>query len=155
MREPEIITAGGGELVVRVSSTDYPLGALYAAAFDLVGRAWVMLDRADDGWLISVTPRGEEADEAALRGMADELRIQLAEHALRDQIRADNGELIAKLRTESFGTAPGGGDWGTADEDFGDLDDLDFLDDPLGIAVPWEEAVGAKGESEPSDDDGS
>ena len=50
---------------------------------------------------------------------------------------------IEKLQTEAFGTAPSGGgsaDWGTDEEDFGDLDDLDFLDDPLGIAVPWEEA---------------
>ena len=48
---------------------------------------------------------------------------------------------------------------GEEHQDMGlDLDfpeDDGFLDDPLGIAVPWEEKYGAENSSEPTSDDSS
>ena len=39
--------------------------------------------------------------------------------------------------------------------DLGFPEDDDFLDDPLGIAVPWEEKYGADDSPEPSSNDSS
>jgi hypothetical protein len=77
------------------------------------------------------------ATEAELLAMSGEFGNELLSQALRRMVVKQNQKLIEEITTQAIAGAAGG----TLPQDFlqaGD-DGLDFLDDPLGIAVPWEE----------------
>ena len=131
---------------VSVNPDVYSLDVIYGAGFVYVDRAFVLLDRGDeDHVVVSLTARAE-SDEAALQELggafANELltqafRASLAKKTLKIRELVINRALYSTLDSGSAG-----------DLDFDDDDDLEFLDDPLGIAVPWEEKYEGEGESQ-------
>lgn len=139
---PEVVTTEDDRLVLRLAGSTCSEQVLQATAFEFIDRAFVLVDRDDDGFTVSMAARSAAA--GVPQGLAAAFGRSLSDHRLRERIRADNAEQIERLQVDSFGAATGAAG-GTAPgdaEDFGDLDDLedlDFLDDPLGIAVPWEE----------------
>jgi His-Xaa-Ser system protein HxsD len=147
---PEVVTSEDDRLVLRVAHSACSEHALQATAFELIDRSFVLIDRDDEGFTVSIAARSGAT--GPLESLVAAFGRSLSDHRLRERIRADNAEQIQKLQTESFGASTGtaGGSSLGDPEDFGDLDDLedlDFLDDPLGIAVPWEEHLAeSKGE---------
>ena len=67
---------------------------------------------------------------------AEALGVVLLSQALRRKVVKQNSKIIEEIVTQAIAGAAGA----TLPQDFMEEDDdLDFLDDPLGIAVPWEE----------------
>lgn len=119
----------------------YPTEVLYGAAYIFIDRAFVLLDK-DEGqgrigrWLVHL--RGKTPlDDQQLRALSGEFGNELLSQALRRKIVKQNQKLIEEITTQAIAGAAGG----TLPTDFLATDDdgMDFLDDPLGIAVPWEE----------------
>lgn len=127
----------------------YPIDVLYGAAFVFIDRAYVLLDRqidAKDGksarYLVHLRGKGKTS-EAQLRDIAGEFGNELLSQALRRKVVKANQKLIEDIATQAISGAAGG----SLPADFlagGDDDNLDFLEDPLGIAMPWEEKFSKK-----------
>ena len=141
----ETLDAATGTLVLSLDMSLYPRDVLYAAAYVFLDRAYVLLDRQDQRFIVRL--RGKQAlDEGTLRAMAGEFENELLAQALRHQVAKANQRIIEDITTLAISGAAGGGhsDAGAADDrmmmDMRDPGDDGFLEDPLGIATPWEPA---------------
>ncbi len=133
-----------GSVFVSVNQRVYPLEVVMGAAFVFIDRAYVLLDReSGQAGRIFVTLRPQtsgagQADLERLGGLfANELltqalRYKIAQRTLRMRELIVNRALYATMDTTTSQEVP-----------FEEEDDLEFLDDPLGIAVPWEEKYAA------------
>ena len=117
----------------------YPLDVIYGASYVFVDRCYVLLDSPDADH-VQVELRGREAlDEAGLRSLAGEFGNELLNQAWRSQVTRNNRAVIEAVMAKAMAGALGPPDLDdAAAEEF----EADAFDDPLGIAVPWEEKYG-------------
>lgn len=119
----------------------YPLEAVYAAAYVFIDRCWVLLDRDGDKVRVSLTPKTGAFDAAALTDVVGEFGNELLSCAWRHQIARENRATIEAVTTQALAGARGA-------PTLTDLEAFDFsqetFDDPLGIAMSWEEKYGKK-----------
>ncbi len=157
----QVASDGTGAAVLTVHKTLYPKDVLFGTAFAFLDRCYVHLDMADaDHVRVSLRVKpglaGLTAEEAAgefgneMVNQAVRLRLAKATEAVRTEIvKRAIGESLPAPAPASSRTPPPPPDLPPevakilAEED----DSLDFLDDPLGIAVPWEEKYGKKDET--------
>ena len=125
-----------GSVTITVDSAVYPLEAVYGAAYIFIDRCFVLLDRPRAGaYSATLTPKGEASPEA-LRQMAGEFANELLSQAWRQKIIEENRVVIETVTTQALAGAMG-------PPTLDDLAAFDFtedaFDDPLGIAISWEE----------------
>ena len=123
----------------------YPVEAVMLAAYALIDRCFVLLDKLDAGHL-RISLSVEEKAEEDLPRLAGRLQNELLSQALRQRIgdkHQKERELL--LARALFGAAPEVEQPPSLDQMLDDLagpdlpgEDDDFIDDPLGISVPWE-----------------
>jgi His-Xaa-Ser system protein HxsD len=134
---PEIVNHhGDGELVLELEESLYPKDAIYGTAYVFIDRCYVLLDRPRTG-RISVRLKLKPGVNRALDDLAGEFENELLGQTWRRMILEENRELIESVTTRALSGAAGppGLDEllaSGADEDAA-------FDDPLGIAVSWEE----------------
>lgn len=138
--------------IVDLEAGLYPVEALYGAAYVFIDRCYVFLDRPEAGKLrVVLTPKqlGDDAAEE-LRTMVGELANELVSASWRHQITQENRAQIESVTMQAIAGAMG-------PPTLDDLEDFDFTDeafeDPLGIAMSWEEKY-AKKEPAPAAKDG-
>lgn len=137
----ETLDADNNTAVLTLDAGLYPVDAIYSAAYALIDRAWVLLDRAPvtsgKGFRFLIHLRGKmPLGEVGLQALSGEFGNELLSQALRRKVVKQNNKIIEEIVTQAIAGAAGA----TLPQDFMEEDDdLDFLDDPLGIAVPWEE----------------
>ena len=159
--EQTVVDSKNNRVSVRFDRGLYPLDSVYGAAYVFIDRCYVLLDAVGER-AIEVQLRGREPlDEAALTGLAGEFGNELLTQAWRHEITERNRLTIETVTLQALAGASGQplrdplddlddlqdlddlGDLDDLDDDkdLDDLDDLDddVFDDPLGIAVPWEE----------------
>ncbi|HEY8429619.1 MAG TPA: His-Xaa-Ser system protein HxsD [Sandaracinaceae bacterium] len=135
--------------IVDVDATLYPLEAVYGAAYVFIDRCYVLLDRPEPAKLrVVISPKKREPDAAAqLRAMVGELANELVSAAWRHQITQENRARIESVTMQAIAGAMG-------PPTLDDLEGFDFTDeafeDPLGIALSWEEKYAKKREAAPS-----
>jgi His-Xaa-Ser system protein HxsD len=139
---PEIAKLDLDEESVRVEldATLYPLDAVYGAAYVFIDRCYVLLDRpAPDRFRITLSPKTGPTDASALRAMVGELANELLSCAWRLRITQENRALIESVTMRAIAGAMG-------PPSLDDLESFDFsaeaFEDPLGIAMSWEEKYG-------------
>jgi His-Xaa-Ser system protein HxsD len=129
------ITQGERSLSVEFDEALYPRDAIYGASYIFLDRCYIHLDRPAGG-RISVQLRLKPSVNAALEELAGEFENELLGQAWRRQILDENRALIERVsaRAAAGSAGPPG------------LDDLlnvdatgEAFDDPLGIAMSWEE----------------
>lgn len=117
----------------------YPLKAVYGACYAFLDRAYIFLDGDPEKEIrVTMKAKGEPA-ESHLEAIVGEFSNELLNCALRNGIAKDNlkireyiiGQALASTVDIPKGQIPGLEDMPGAD--------ADFKEDPLGIAVPWEE----------------
>jgi His-Xaa-Ser system protein HxsD len=144
----ETLDAAASTLTLSLDIGLYPRDVLYAAAYVFLDRAYVLLDR--DGSRFLVHLRGKQAlDETTLRAMAGEFENELLAQALRHRVVKANQRIIDGITALAIGGATGRSDSGGEELPLIDMEDPGddgFLDDPTGIAVPWEAKKGASEE---------
>lgn len=154
----QVAVDGTGAAVLTVHKTLYPKDVLFGTAFAFLDRCYVHLDMADDDHVrvsLRVKPgaQGLTAQEVAgefgneMVNQAVRLRLAKATEEVRTEIvKRAIGQSLPVTGPAPAQTPPPPPDLPPevakilAEED----DNLDFLDDPLGIAVPWEEKYGKK-----------
>jgi His-Xaa-Ser system protein HxsD len=124
------------ELVLELDETLYPKDAIYGSAYVFIDRCYVLLDRPRAG-RISVRLKPKPGVTRALDDLAGEFENELLGQAWRRLILEENRELIESVTTRALSGAAGPPG---LDEllQMGADEDAAF-DDPLGIAVSWEE----------------
>ncbi len=135
-----------GSVTVTVDASVYPLEALYGAAYIFIDRCYVLLDRPKGGSLsVTLTPKAAAAPEA-LRAMVGEFANELLSQAWRQKILEENRVVIETVTTQALAGAMG-------PPSLDDLAAFDFseesFDDPLGIAMSWEEKYKKKSDDKP------
>lgn len=131
---------GDAAATVLLDVTLYPLPAIYAAAYVLIDRAFVLLDRpADDRVRVTLMAKDPSASAQELTALAGELANEVLACAFRHQLTQDNRVTVETVTMQAMSGAMG-------PPSLADLADFDFdddaLDDPLGIAQSWEERHG-------------
>jgi His-Xaa-Ser system protein HxsD len=127
---------------LRVRAASYPLPAIYGAAYVFLDRCWVLLDKPDAA-TVRVTLTSKDAAAAGLDALASEFAEELVSAAWRVGVEHDTRSLIeaAVARAHAGGDAPP-----SLEELAGYEFSKDALEDPLGIAMSWEEKHKAKKE---------
>jgi His-Xaa-Ser system protein HxsD len=139
------VDVGEGRAIVDVDASLYPLEAVYGAAYVFIDRCYVLLDRPEPERLrIVLAPKAPDADLASqLRNMVGELANELLSAAWRHQITQANRAQIEAVTMQAIAGAMG-------PPSLDDLESFDFTDeafeDPLGIAMSWEEKYAKKRE---------
>jgi His-Xaa-Ser system protein HxsD len=135
------------DLVVDVGL--YPVEAVMGAAYVFVDRCYVLLDRLADGKVKVALSARPGTSEEAFRDLAGQFQNELLAQALRHRIGQRHEKLRETIVARAlFGAAPEmergapGGDLPALDPKHLPGEEDDYLDDPLGIAVPWEEKYG-------------
>jgi His-Xaa-Ser system protein HxsD len=129
-------------LRIQIDATLYPLSALYAAAYIFLDRCFVLLDRPDDKhFRVTLSWRKGAPTEDEQRVLVGEFANELLSCAWRAQIAEESRALIEATTTKALGGAMG-------PPSLDELEKFDFTDepfeDPLGIALSWEEKYGKK-----------
>ncbi len=127
----------------------YPRDAVFGAAYSLLDRCFVHLDR--DGSKLLVHLRAKPGVSLAADQLAGEFEAEALAQAWRREIIKENQALIESVTARVLGGAAGApGLDELLGEDLGDLGDA--FDDPLGIAVSWEEKYGKKDQAAAKDE---
>jgi len=138
----ETLDATRSTLTLSLDTGLYPRDVLYAAAYVFLDRAYVLLDR--DGSRFLVHLRGKQAlDEPTLRAMAGEFENELLAQALRQRLVRANQRILEDITSLAITGAAGAVQEEAPLIDLQDSADDGFLDDPEGIADPWEAKKGA------------
>jgi His-Xaa-Ser system protein HxsD len=133
---------------VLVDPNVYPLEVVMGAAYVFVDRCFLLLDRVDGGRVRVTFTARPEAEVGSLEAMAGEFQNELLAQALRARLTERHEKLREALVARAlFGAAPEMAPPAPAPTDaqlglegrFLPAEGDDYLDDPLGIAVPWEE----------------
>jgi len=138
-------------LTLTLNARVYPLEAVMSAAYTFLDRAYVLLDKDASSTIVRLWPR-EGQDARPTEGdflnevLNEALRLKIAKQNQQVREMVINRALFAATSTnveeEVLDQALDSlDDLDDLDLDL-DGDNLDFLDDPLGIAVPWEETYG-------------
>jgi His-Xaa-Ser system protein HxsD len=120
----------------------YPLGALYGAAYVFIDRCYVLLGRPDPTHAtITLAWKKGAPPEGALRELAGEFMNELLSCAWRAKINEESRSIIESVTAQAFAGAMG-------PPSLDDLEKFDFseeaFEDPLGIAMSWEDKYGKK-----------
>jgi His-Xaa-Ser system protein HxsD len=114
----------------------YPKDAVYGAAYIFIDRCYVHLDRVADG-KIEVTLRPKPGAKVVASDAAGEFQNELLGQAWRRQILDENRSLVEMISMRALGGAAGPP--GLDDLLALETSDATAFDDPLGIAMSWEE----------------
>jgi len=132
---------GEGSVRVEFDESLYPKDAIYGAAYVFIDRCWVHLDRAGDQ-RIQVTLKAKKAG-ADSQAMAGEFQNELLGQAWRMRIVEENKKLVETITARALGGAAGPP--GLDDLLSMDIGEETAFEDPLGIAMSWEEKYKKKG----------
>ena len=128
-----------------VDESLYGIDAVYGASFTFLDRAFVFLDRSPEGGLrVTLTDKSGDAEAAALRALVGQFANELLACAWRQRITEAHRETLEAVTKRAIAGAVG-------PPSLEELADFDFteepFDDPLGIALNWEEKhAGSKDE---------
>ena len=129
-------------VAMQVDAALYPLGALYGASYIFIDRCYVLLDKPDAAhFRVTLSWKKGEAPDGALRELAGEVLNELLSCAWRAKIAEESRATIEAITARALGGAMGPP---TLEE----LEKFDFteeaFEDPLGIAMSWEDKYGKK-----------
>jgi His-Xaa-Ser system protein HxsD len=130
------VDVGASSITLRVDPATYPLDALYGAAYVFIDRCYVLLDKPEGAYRVTLSWKKHQPSEDDLRALVGEFANELLSCAWRAKISEDSRALIESVTAQALGGAIG-------PPSLDDLEKFDFSDetfeDPLGIAMSWEE----------------
>jgi His-Xaa-Ser system protein HxsD len=143
------VDLGQSAVTLTADASIYPLEALYGAAYIFIDRCYVFIDRPETTrYRVVLSTKKPGADEAALRALAGEFANELLSCAWRHQITQENRATIEAVTTQALSGAMG-------PPSLDELAAFDFteepFEDPLGIAMSWEDKYKKKPKAEEQD----
>ena len=128
--------ANQSDVVLEIEEGLYSLDAIYGTAYVFIDRCYVLLDRPSPG-RISVRLRPKADTSATAEDLMGEFENELLGQAWRRLLVEENRKLVETVTTHALAGAAGPP--GLDDLLDMDIDDQAAFDDPLGIAVSWED----------------
>lgn len=122
---------------ITLNSGIYPLEAIISAAYSFLDRAYVFLDGKPAGGNIIVDLKSKNGKTS--KKSSQQLKGEFMNELLFNTLRLKIGKNNKKIREYIIGRALFSPTSDFFDETEGTDKDADYLEDPLGIAVPWEE----------------
>jgi His-Xaa-Ser system protein HxsD len=145
------VDAQARSVSLSLDATLYPLSAVYAASYVFLDRCFVVLDRIDAARVRVTASWKKPKDGDSLERLAGELANELLSCAWRAKIAEESRAIIESTTARALGGALG-------PPSLDDLETFSFdaapFDDPLGIAMSWEDKYGKKkpaADEEPKD----
>ena len=135
-------------VTVEVQKSLYPLEVIYGAGYQFIDRCYVRLEQAGKG-RIAIHLKAKPDAPVDVDALAGEFQNELLNQAFRRKVAMRTGRIRDMVVQRALYSAVPEQNY--MDEMAGD--DLDFLDDPLGIAVPWEEKFDTDKKDEPEGKD--
>lgn len=126
-----------GYILISINPGIYPLDVIYSAAYVFLDRAYLLLD-GDPKKKIIVEVRPKEKTKSNLQKLGREFNNELINYAAYKEQSKRNASIRQAIVQRALLTSDTAGQVGQAERD------LDYLEDPDGIAVPWEEKYGKK-----------
>jgi His-Xaa-Ser system protein HxsD len=140
-------------ITFEVNRKIYPMEMIFGAGFIFIDRCYVYIDRNGND-KIKVTLKGKtELNESQLEALSGEFNNELLNQALRKKIGQSNRRIREYIVSRALFSAEPVDD---EEEEFEEAPESelgleeDFLDDPLQIAVPWDEKYGADKKAAPA-----
>ncbi len=130
-------------LTVELDEALFPKDAIFGAAYTFIDRCYMHLERPAAG-KVSVRFTRKESVETPLESLAGDFENELLGQAWRRLIVEENRQLIEEVTSRAVAGAAGPP--GLDDLLGMDIDDDSAFEDPLGIAMSWEEKYKKKGE---------
>ena len=142
------VDAEANSATIQVQTSTYSADSIMGAAYVFIDRCFVWLDADGGGDNYTVLLSGRDSlDESGLQSLAGEFANELLAQALRERIADQNKALLETVVGRAVHGAMGPV---SAEPDF-DLSELEALElddepfeDPLGIAMSWEDKYGKK-----------
>lgn len=133
-----------GDFAVEIDLDEelYPKDAVYGAAYVFIDRCYVHLDRAGDR-RIKVTLRAKRGKAEDAQAYAGEFENELLAQTLRRRLVEENRQFVESLTARALAGAAGPP--GLDELLAMDIGEATAFDDPLGIAMSWEEKYKKKG----------
>jgi His-Xaa-Ser system protein HxsD len=119
----------------------YPKDAIYGAVYTLLDRCFLQLDRAGAGRVV-VRVKAKEGGAEATRASAGELENELLAQAYRRVIASRNRRSVESVTQRAIAGAAGPP--GLDELLSMEIGDATAFEDPLGIAMSWEEKFAKK-----------
>lgn len=127
-------------LKVNVDLNIYPLEAIYGAAYVFVDKVYIFLDSLAEG-KVEITFRAKDENEVeALEKIEGEFMNELLNYTLRLKLSESNKKIREYVVEQALFSALGREEGILKNEG----EKFEFEDDPLGIAIPWEDKYGNK-----------
>ena len=124
-------------LVLTLNPQLYSLEVIYGASYVFIDRAYILLD-GDTKKSVKVFMKGKKRlSRKGLEALAGEFKNELLNYALREKLNRSSRK-IRECTIEKALAIPGPG-IPEQPQDYSD-----YLKDPLGIAIPWEEKYGKR-----------
>ncbi len=134
------------EIIFWLKAENYPMEAIYATAYVFVDRLYVYLD-GKAGKEIKISLKGKkEMKKKELVALQGEFLNELLNYLIRVEI-AKRNKKIRELIVGSTLVSGLENDFFSSARKQGLKNNESWLNDPLGIAVPWEEKEGSKKKS--------
>jgi len=135
------VSLGEGSVRIELDEGLYPKDAIYGAAYVFIDRCYVHLDRVGDRRIVvTLKAKKQGADTEAFAG---EFQNELLGQAWRRQIVEENKKLVETITTRALGGAAGPP--GLDELLAMDIGEETAFEDPLGIAMSWEDKYKKKG----------
>lgn len=132
---------GEGSVRVEFDEELYPRDAVYGAAYVFIDRCYVHLDRVGDQRVqVQLKAKKPGLDPQAIAG---EFQNELLSQTWRQKIVEENRQFVETITARALGGAAGAP--GLDELLAMDIGEETAFDDPLGIAVSWEEKYKKKG----------
>ncbi len=122
---------------ITINQKLYPLEVIYSTAYIYIDRCYVLLEKPGKDQVSVRLKAKPDCDEATFAELVGEFENELLNQTLRRKVaQRTEGVREAIVHRALFSAMPESIDLSLDD------DDGDYLDDPLGIAVPWEDKFG-------------
>lgn len=122
---------------MKFNSRIYPLEAVISTCYSFLDKAYIFIDGNPTGGSLVVKMKDKNAGQKKKRAaiLKRDFTNELLFNTLRHQVSKNN----KKIREYIIGRALFSPSTDLLDEADDITEDADYLEDPLGIAIPWEE----------------
>jgi His-Xaa-Ser system protein HxsD len=119
----------------------YPLEAVYGAAYVFIDKAYLFLDSKSSKKLEIYLKSKNKLSQKQQNKLVGEFFNELLNYTLRIKVAKNNKKIREYIVEQALFSAVGGNAEEVKKQDEAE-DVIGYEDDPLGIAVPWEEKYG-------------
>lgn len=132
-------------VLISISPKLYSLDVIYSAAYVFLEKTYLLLDGEPEKEIIIKLTAKTKVDKNQLEKLGQEFLNELINYGFYKQ-QSEKNNLIRQIILQKALLGSSGDDETELEGDLNEIDlgDEDYLDDPQGIAIPWEEKYGDK-----------